>query len=132
MFNIVLFLAVATGLVVLGYLVPYLQKPKLQGFPGPFLAKFTDWWRLYHTLDEHNTELELHKKYGSAVRVGPNVIILDDPKLLKTIYSTKGDFLKSDFYAVNAIVQNGYTIENIFSTRSNDWWVKYISIILRC
>ena len=61
-------------------------------------------------------------RYGSAVRVGPNCIILDDPKLAKTIYSTKGEFLKTYFYRVNEILQDGQLIQNIFSTRDNDWW----------
>ena len=122
MFELVFFLEAAVGVALVTYLFTYLRRPSLRHFPGPTLAKFSDWWRLYHALDEHNVQLKLHKDYGSAVRVGPNCVILNDPELIKTVYSTKGNFLKSDFYAVNAIVQGGHVIENIFSTRSNEWY----------
>ena len=123
MFGVIFFLEAALGVVLLTYVGTYLRRLSLRQFPGPFVAKFSDWWRLYHALDEHNVQLQLHRDYGSAVRVGPNSVILSDPDLIKTIYSTKGNFLKSNFYAVNAIVQGGHVIENIFSTRSNEWYV---------
>jgi hypothetical protein len=41
---------------------------------------------------------ELHKKYGPVVRIGPNVLDLDMPDLIKTIYNTKGDYLKVSCY----------------------------------
>lgn len=37
---------------------------------------------------------ELHKKYGPVVRIAPNVLDLDIPELVKTIYNTKEDYLK--------------------------------------
>jgi hypothetical protein len=37
---------------------------------------------------------ELHKKYGPVVRIGPNVLDLDIPELIKTIYNIKSDYLK--------------------------------------
>lgn len=37
---------------------------------------------------------ELHKNYGPVVRIAPNVLDLDFPGLIKTIYSTKEDYLK--------------------------------------
>jgi hypothetical protein len=68
----------------------------LKSIPGPFLAKFTNLWRL---LDTYNgraelTQRTLHEKYGPAVRIGPNAVSLSDPSLLRTIYNIRGDFLK--------------------------------------
>jgi hypothetical protein len=37
---------------------------------------------------------ELHKKYGPVVRIAPNVLDLDIPELIRTIYNTKADYLK--------------------------------------
>lgn len=37
---------------------------------------------------------DLHKKYGPVVRIGPNVLDLDFPELIKTIYNAKEDYLK--------------------------------------
>ena len=40
---------------------------------------------------------ELHKKYGPVVRIAPNVLDLDMPELVNTIYNIKSDYLKVDF-----------------------------------
>lgn len=37
---------------------------------------------------------KLHDKYGPVVRIGPNLLDLDYPELIKTIYSTDGKWLK--------------------------------------
>lgn len=36
----------------------------------------------------------LHKKYGPVVRIAPNILDLDIPELIKTIYNTKEEYLK--------------------------------------
>lgn len=33
----------------------------------------------------------MHEELGPAVRIGPNMISLSDPSLLKMIYSTRGE-----------------------------------------
>jgi hypothetical protein len=77
----------------LGY--AYLTSP-LRSFPGPLLAKFTDFWRVwdYFSTTQIKSHQELHAKYGTAVRIGPNMISVSDPALIKTIYSTRGDYVK--------------------------------------
>lgn len=37
---------------------------------------------------------ELHKKHGPVVRIAPNVLDLDIPELIKTVYNTKENYLK--------------------------------------
>ena len=37
---------------------------------------------------------ELHEKYGPVVRIGPNLLDLDYPELIKTLYSTSGKYTK--------------------------------------
>ena len=37
---------------------------------------------------------ELHKKYGPVVRIAPNVLDLDIPELIRSIYNIKADYLK--------------------------------------
>lgn len=68
----------------------------LRAIPGPFLAKLSDLWRAFHT---HNGQvdakhLELHRKYGIAVRIGPKCISISDPNLIRTIYSTRNPWKK--------------------------------------
>ncbi|KAJ9633926.1 hypothetical protein H2201_008599 [Coniosporium apollinis] len=58
--------------------------------------------------------------------MGPNFISLTDPRLIKTIYSTRGNYAKSDFYSVNDVLQDGHIIQNVFSTRSNAFHAKYM------
>lgn len=40
------------------------------------------------TGDYHRRMKKLHDKYGPVVRIGPNLVDLDYPELIKTIYST--------------------------------------------
>ncbi|UPX12095.1 uncharacterized protein EKO05_0002667 [Ascochyta rabiei] len=113
--------------LVVQYIVTYLNSP-LKKIPGPFLAKFSNIWRFYnHYSQTHiETQKELHERYGDVVRLGPNTVSVTDASLLKTIYSTRGTFLKSDYYSVNDALQNGHLIQNLFSTRSNEFHAKGI------
>jgi hypothetical protein len=68
----------------------------LQGYPGPFLASLTDWWRFFDVLGRRPeiTHIKLHNQYGDIVRLGPNVLSFADPKALKTIYGLNKGFRK--------------------------------------
>lgn len=82
---------------------------KLRHVPGPFLAKFTDLWRLLVVWrrDSHDTYLKLHKQYGDLVRLGPNNVSISKPDLIPSIYGIGKGFIKSDFYAPWQNVVNG-------------------------
>lgn len=88
-------LALGVIILVIQYVVAYLRSP-LKTIPGPFLAKFSNFWRFYnHYRQTHiETQKALHEKYGDVVRLGPNTVSIADAGLLKTIYSTRGTFLK--------------------------------------
>lgn len=92
-------LAKAIGLgaiiVITQYVVTYLQSP-LKKIPGPFLAKFSNFWRfLNHYGQTHiETQRKLHEQHGDIVRLGPNTVSVADASLIKTIYNTRGTFLK--------------------------------------
>ncbi|KAI1500358.1 cytochrome P450 [Biscogniauxia marginata] len=118
--------------VFLYYVVAYLASP-LKHIPGPLWAKFTNLWRFFdhYYATQPLTQRRLHEELGPAVRIGPNVVSLSDPSLLKTVYSTRGNFLKSDFYTVNDVVKDGHVIENVFGTRSNAFHGKYMRPIQR-
>ncbi|KAL3426837.1 benzoate 4-monooxygenase cytochrome p450 [Phlyctema vagabunda] len=109
-------------LLFIRQIVQYLTSP-LKDVPGPFLAKFTNLWRLYNTYGGR-PELRhrlLHEQYGPVIRLGPNCVSLADPKLIKTIYDTRGEFLKTDFYSVNDVKAGNVILQNIFGTRSNTY-----------
>lgn len=81
--------------LVIQYVVVYLNSP-LKKIPGPILAKFSNIWRFYNHYGQTHieTQKQLHEKYGDVVRLGPNIVSVADASLLKTIYSTRGTFLK--------------------------------------
>lgn len=61
----------------------------LRGIPGPFLARFTDFWRLLVVRrgDAQETNLALHKKYGKVVRIGPNCVSVTGGDAIPAIYA---------------------------------------------
>ena len=66
----------------------------LNKFDGPFLASFTDLWKLwnaYHSSEKVNdVYVDIHGKYGDVVRIGPNNLSFADPRAIVEIYGTKG------------------------------------------
>lgn len=82
-------------LILFIFILPYFTSP-LRHIPGPFAAKFTNLWRLFNNYDGR-PELrhrQLHELYGPVVRLGPNCISLNNPSLIRTIYTARGEFLK--------------------------------------
>lgn len=65
-------------------------------YPGPWLAAYTDWWRFFDNVGQKSekTFIQLHRKYGDIVRIGPNVLSFADPKALKAIYGLNKGFQK--------------------------------------
>lgn len=61
---------------------------RLNKYPGPPLAAYTNWWRFWDVSkrNHHWTNIALHRKYGDIVRLGPNVLSFADPKAIKAIY----------------------------------------------
>lgn len=94
--------ALATvGLLVVTKLVSDVFFSCLRSIPGPVLAKITDFWRASHAyggrIDLKN--VQLHRKYGTAVQVGPNCVSISDPNLIRTIYSTRNPWKKVGYIA---------------------------------
>ena len=87
---------VALGVLLLTKLVWDNFLSPLRSIPGPLLAKSTNIWRAYHTHQGcvDRKHVELHRKYGSAVRIGPNCVSISDPSLIRTIYSTRNPWKK--------------------------------------
>ena len=84
-------LLAGTALPVLGlicYALYLRYQPYVRDIPGPFLASFTDAWRMLkvHGGRFELSNLALHEKYGDLVRVGPNCISVGDPREIRQIY----------------------------------------------
>ena len=68
----------------------------LHRYPGPILAKFT---KLWHLLDVNRNShqlsmIELHRKNGPVIRIGPNTLSISDPRYIPQIYGVSVSFPK--------------------------------------
>jgi len=68
----------------------------LAKFPGPFIASSTNLWKAYQVIygNYEGVLLDLHRKYGKIVRIGPNHLDVSEPTVVKTIYGGGRTFLK--------------------------------------
>ncbi|ESZ98305.1 benzoate 4-monooxygenase cytochrome P450 [Sclerotinia borealis F-4128] len=100
----------------------------LRHFPGPVTAKFTNFHRAFEAYSGHidKQNIDSHRKYGIAVRIGPNTISFSDPSLIGTIYTTKNAWLKSDMYRPNDVLLQGKRMSNFFNTADTSWHDKYM------
>ncbi|RAL06656.1 cytochrome P450, partial [Aspergillus homomorphus CBS 101889] len=73
-------------------------------YPGPFLAKLTNYYAVYHSWkgNQHVDMWRCHEKYGPYVRYGPNELSINTAVGLKDIYAHGRNFKKSVKY--NAMV----------------------------
>lgn len=62
----------------------------LASIPGPFLARFSRLWLVFHGYkgDLHVALSEVHDRYGDTVRVGPDEVVTTNLEAIKTIYGT--------------------------------------------
>ena len=99
--------AISLSFVVLvgSYIYSYLASP-LRSIPGPFWASFSNFWRLINHYNGTQIAIQqkLHEELGPAVRIGPNFVSLSDPALIKTVYSTRGDYFKVNFLSEGDII----------------------------
>ncbi|KAJ6092284.1 cytochrome P450 [Penicillium canescens] len=79
---------------------------KLSNYPGPFLARSSLIWRMYHSQRGrfHIAIDDQHRKYGPVVRVSPNELSFASVESWKAIYGHRGlgapTPIKSEFYDI--------------------------------
>ncbi|OQE45044.1 hypothetical protein PENCOP_c002G01393 [Penicillium coprophilum] len=114
-------------LVVSHFLWNYIRSP-LKSFPGPSLASFTNIWRMQDVFKGRCdiTQIKLHRMYGPAVRMGPNILSLSDPNMISVVYNTKNPWVKSTAYGVVDVVIGGVRLSNLFSSQNENWHSTYI------
>ncbi|KAJ5758202.1 Cytochrome P450 [Penicillium nucicola] len=76
---------------------------RLSRFPGPFLARLSNFYvtalsgKKLQLCDEIQ---KLHQQYGDYVRIGPTEISIIDPAAIKVIHGTASKFEKGPWYTV--------------------------------
>ncbi|KAL4779050.1 cytochrome P450 [Aspergillus varians] len=97
------FSVIAAGLLT-AVAIPFISHlcDPLASVPGPFWARWSPAWMVYHALkgDMHRTMLQLHDRYGSLVRTGPYEVSIADPDAIQVVYGAGSSFKKSDWYSV--------------------------------
>lgn len=87
-----------TGLILLGHLLFHLYHGyrRLKHVPGPIWAKFTNLQRVLwvKTGRAHEIHQQLHERYGTSVRFGPNMVSISDNDAIPIIYPAKMGFPK--------------------------------------
>lgn len=78
----------------------------LNNVPGPFLASFTNFYRLAvaRGYRPERWHIKLHQKYGDFVRIGPRTVLCSSNKAAKKIYALNAGFVKVRiFHPVGAL-----------------------------
>ena len=89
----ILTLPIGVLAIAVVYLLYNLLRPGLRSIPGPWLAKFSNLYRLMLNRRGRFSHdiLDLHRKYGSVVRIGPDVVSIADSRVVDSIYGLKGE-----------------------------------------
>ncbi|KAI3393279.1 hypothetical protein diail_4489 [Diaporthe ilicicola] len=100
----------------------YLAWRRLRHFPGPLLASITNLWGLFTILGgQHHIQLSmLQKKYGKAMRIGPDAIMIYDPETLWHINSARSSYTRGGWYESHKFHPEGDSILSEMSTVLHD------------
>ncbi|KAI0399882.1 cytochrome P450 [Xylaria palmicola] len=75
----------------------------LRHFPGPRLARLSQFYHVFHIsskVDNYRHLDRLHQKYGEYVRVGPNLLSISDPDLIEVIFHPQSNYTKAEWYDI--------------------------------
>lgn len=91
--------AVLAIAAIVHYTISYFQSG-LRKVPGPLSAGVSNLHRMWHCLcgNQMLQHLDLHRRYGPVVRIGPTCVSISDGQHIPLLYTTSGGFPKSDFY----------------------------------
>ncbi|WPH00823.1 hypothetical protein R9X50_00365300 [Acrodontium crateriforme] len=118
-----LLLLIVAPLLLFIWAASVILKPGLTSVPGPWLAKISNLYRIRMVQrGRFSYELvELHRKYGPAVRIGPDCVSLTDRRLIKDIYGYRTDFIKSDWVKSSQTLYNGKVVPALMTTQDKGY-----------
>ncbi|VUC30454.1 unnamed protein product, partial [Clonostachys rosea] len=93
---------IVLNVLVIYYFTTTLFSRGLHKVPGPFLRTLSPLPRLWSVYKgfSHEDDSALHKRYGPIVRLGPNLVSVNNADELHTIYGVSSQFYKSRFYSL--------------------------------
>ncbi|KAI5867005.1 cytochrome P450 [Durotheca rogersii] len=114
------------GAILLVNLVLTRNRKGLREIPGPFLASFSNLWKLRAVWNKnmHRENVRVHEDYGPIVRIGPNHVSVADPQSMKLIYGVQNVFRKSAFYPLAEAIYQGKFLPTLFTTESNEYHMR--------
>lgn len=105
-------------IAVLGYISvsSIISYRKLRQFPGPPLAAWTQLWLFWQVVSkqQRDAQVDAHSKYGPVVRVGPNLLLTNDPDVIRHMNLPASKWRRSGWY--NAFNMDPRA-DSVFSTR---------------
>ncbi|KAL3486614.1 hypothetical protein BJX62DRAFT_241844 [Aspergillus germanicus] len=95
---------------------------RLWHFNGPFSAAFSYFYlaKISVSGKPFETLMDVHRKYGRLVRIGPNELMTDDPELIKAMGSTTSNWARSTWYNSGRVHPKDDTILNVVDTATHD------------
>ncbi|KAL1846513.1 hypothetical protein Plec18170_009091 [Paecilomyces lecythidis] len=113
-------IATIAAVTLVALLLRIRLRPGLRNIPGPFLASFTPFDRLWTAISGRAFlfHLDYHRKYGPLVRLGPNHVSVADSQYIPLIYGITSKFYKSEFYSVFDVNTNEGVVPTVFSIRN--------------
>jgi hypothetical protein len=77
---------------------------RLSTIPGPFIARFTDYWKVYHLVkgDYGEALYWWHQRNGNMIRTGPRHISVGDPYEVPRVYQINPLLHKVSFFIHHA------------------------------
>lgn len=112
------YLVVGVGALVAYYIISSIAAwHRLRHFKGPFLASFSYLWMARTALSglAWKIHLDNREKYGEPlIRIGPDVLITDEPEIIRQINAARSSYTKSMWY--NALRANPYVHAMISTT----------------
>ncbi|KAI9654954.1 MAG: hypothetical protein M1821_005707 [Bathelium mastoideum] len=116
-------LAILSPILFISYTIYLRYFTGISHIPGPFIASISNFWKIKAAWQESMPQqnIGLHKKYGPLVRIGPNMISVDDPASMNVIYGFKPIYEKTAFYPIVEALYKGKLLANLFTTRNEKY-----------
>lgn len=126
-YSILLERGVLLAIVLASVLIYYVTSTllawrRLRHFPGPRLASISNLWSFLTVAGGrcHVKFAEAQKKYGKAMRIGPDAIMVYDPETLWHINSVRSSYGRAGWYESAKFHPQGNSVFSELSTAAHD------------